>query len=174
MRNFAVRRANTADAGGIAKVHIDSWRSTYSGIVDPEVLASLSYESREQRWLEWLGDGNGIVLVAEDSTTGRIVGFCHSGETRDRDPRFSSEIYAIYIYREFQGKGIGRALVSETARILGNLGYSSVSVWVLAENPNRRFYEKLGGRPIVRRAVSIGSSDLEEICFGWTNMAALI
>ena len=31
-------------------VHVDTWRSTYSGIVPDEVLTDLSYEKRENAW----------------------------------------------------------------------------------------------------------------------------
>jgi HAD superfamily hydrolase (TIGR01509 family) len=43
-RQVRVREATPADAGAIARVHIESWRSTYRGIVPDEYLESLSHE----------------------------------------------------------------------------------------------------------------------------------
>src|SRR5205809_105170 len=37
-----IRPARVEDAAGIAKVHIDSWRTTYKGMVPDEHLAGLS------------------------------------------------------------------------------------------------------------------------------------
>ena len=38
-----IRAAKPADAGSLARVHVDSWRSTYTGILPDEFLAGLSY-----------------------------------------------------------------------------------------------------------------------------------
>ena len=42
-----VREAVPADARAIARVHVDSWRTTYRDIVPDSVLSQLSYEERE-------------------------------------------------------------------------------------------------------------------------------
>lgn len=49
-----VRAANPSDAHPIARVHVDTWRTTYTGIVPAEYLAGLSYRDRESRWEEIL------------------------------------------------------------------------------------------------------------------------
>ena len=49
-----IREANVPDAADIAKVHVDSWRTTYTGVVPDEYLAQLSYEQREQTWRDIL------------------------------------------------------------------------------------------------------------------------
>ena len=48
-----IRKAELEDAKGIAKVHVDSWRTTYKGIVPDTFLENLSYENREQIWKKW-------------------------------------------------------------------------------------------------------------------------
>ena len=39
-----IRPATLEDAPAIARVHVDTWRTTYAGIVPDEHLAKLSYE----------------------------------------------------------------------------------------------------------------------------------
>lgn len=41
-----IRRATETDAAAIARVQVDSWRSTYKGIVPEQHLISLSYKER--------------------------------------------------------------------------------------------------------------------------------
>ena len=48
MMRVHIRVANVPDAAAIAKVHVDSWRTTYTGIVPDEYLAQLSYEQQGQ------------------------------------------------------------------------------------------------------------------------------
>ena len=45
-----VRTAEPRDADSLARVHVDSWRSTYAGILTDEFLAGLSYRDRESFW----------------------------------------------------------------------------------------------------------------------------
>jgi len=49
-----IRKAQPTDANAIAKVHVDSWRTTYAGIISADFLANLSYEQREASWRETL------------------------------------------------------------------------------------------------------------------------
>jgi hypothetical protein len=44
--SLVIREAAPADAPGIARVHVDTWRTTYQGIVPDQFLARLSYEAR--------------------------------------------------------------------------------------------------------------------------------
>ncbi|MBP1084252.1 hypothetical protein ACFFJQ_06655 [Bacillus capparidis] len=45
---FNIRKATKEDAAEIAKVHVDSWRTTYKNIVSDTYLAQLNYEDREK------------------------------------------------------------------------------------------------------------------------------
>ncbi len=172
MECLRCRHASAGDALQIAVVHIDSWRATYAGMVDPEVLASFSYDTRAERWKEWIAEKKTSIIVAESGR--RIVGFCRSGPARDMDPRFTSEIYALYILKNCQQRGIGRELLRLSARQLLADGFNSTMTWVLADNPARKFYEKLGGRLTGERAITIGLSDLEEVSYGWTELERLL
>ena len=49
-----IREASPRDAAAIARVHVDSWRTTYAGIVPADYLANLSYTRREQFWCDIL------------------------------------------------------------------------------------------------------------------------
>ena len=53
-----IRAAVPEDAASMARVHVDSWRSTYAGIVPAEYLAGLSYPNRESLWKELLTTGS--------------------------------------------------------------------------------------------------------------------
>ena len=61
-----IRQAVDTDATGIARVHVDSWRSTYAGIVPAEHLAALDYDRREANWQRILADRRQNVFVAQE------------------------------------------------------------------------------------------------------------
>jgi hypothetical protein len=39
--------------------------------------------------------------------------------------------------------------------------------WVLADNPSRRFYERLGGEPAGESSVALAGAKLRELAFVW-------
>lgn len=97
------------DALGIAKVHVDSWRTTYKGIVPGTYLNNLSYSKREEVWRKNLLSGE--VWVAE-TDEGEIIGFSSGGKERSGNyPGFEGEVYAIYLLKGYQKQGIGKRLI---------------------------------------------------------------
>ena len=41
-----IRTATADDASGMARVHVDTWRTAYRDILPASVLSALSYEAR--------------------------------------------------------------------------------------------------------------------------------
>ncbi len=169
-----IRQATTADAPGIARVHVDSWRTTYRGIAPDDYLASLSYEEREDMWSRALTnpDNPSFVYVAEDEQEG-IVGFAMGGPTRPEDDVYKGELYAIYLLQAYQRQGMGRRLISAVAERLTEMGIHSMLLWCVVGNPSCMFYEALGGQEVRRQDFELGGVTLTEIGYGWTDIGAL-
>ncbi len=132
-----IRSAKVSDAAAIARVDVDSWRTTYAGIVPDHYLDDLSYEQREEVWERQLvqSENTTFVCIAED-TTEPVVGFPSVGPERSGESSHKGKLYAIYILDSHQRQGIGRRLVSAAAGRLVQLGLESMLVWVLAEKPD--------------------------------------
>lgn len=165
---ITIRKAILSDAKGIAKVHVDSWKTTYANIVSDEYLSNLTYESRERMWTN--GIPNGGVYVAENHE-GIIVGFSTGGKERSGNYNgYDGEIFAIYILKKYQGKGIGKALVKPVIDEIKEMGLNSMLVLVLKDNTSRLFYESLGGRKIDTVEVEIGGMKFSELVYGWEDI----
>ena len=196
-QGIRIRQAVDSDARGIAQVHIDSWRSTYAGIVPAEHLAGLDYDEREARWHRILADRRQNAFVAEDAD-GRIIGFASGGPERSGStaasgtascsddpqidsggpepntaPEYSAELYAIYIDEPRQRQGVGGRLVAALCSWFLSRGWHSMLTWVLAANPSRDFYEVLGGEEVRVETIAIGGTELVEIAYGWSDIAPL-
>jgi GNAT superfamily N-acetyltransferase len=170
-----IRPARSTDVAAIARVHVDSWRTTYEGIVPGAFLAQLSYRQRAQLWQSVLAcpAPNTAVYVAADAS-GDIVGFASAGPERSGKTTYVAELYAIYILQSYQGQGIGRQLMAAVAKRLVEAGMTSLLLWVLAANPSRRFYEALGGQPVSEKTVTIGGVPLLEVSYGWPDVHRLL
>ncbi len=167
---LALRPARRTDALGIARVHVETWRNTYAGMVPEAYLLEMS-ESRQaivwQRNLDNLEDKD-MVLVAEAGE--EIVGFANFGLTRSPDLPYEGEVYALYVTVDWQGQGVGRDLVTGAFECFQEFGIDSALVWVLAENPSRFFYESLKGQRIAQRQESFVGQTLNELAYGWRDI----
>ncbi|HEY2990035.1 MAG TPA: GNAT family N-acetyltransferase [Candidatus Binatia bacterium] len=170
-----IREAALGDAETIARVHVESWRTTYSGIIPDDHLAQLSYERRAQMWHNNVAKRTEqeCIYVAEDEN-GEVVGFAAGGPERAGDPLYRGEIYAIYMLKKFQRRGIGRQLSVAIVRRLLQAGVESMIIWVLAKNPSRGFYEALGGELLSEKAIAVGDAKLIEVAYGWKDLRALL
>ena len=113
----SIRAAVMEDAAAIAHVHVESWRTTYAGIVPDAYLASLDTTLRARLWREWLS-AEALVLVVE--VKGSVVGFAHGGRNREQVADCDAELYSIYLLKDAQKRGIGhRASASHGSSIGG-------------------------------------------------------
>ena len=169
-----IRLAQLSDAGGIARVHVDTWRASYRGIIPDAHLDSLSYEQREQRWRDnFAGFGPDVFMYVATDDDSRVIGFAGGGPERGGDPTYKGELYALYLLQSYQRRGIGRGLTRAVARHLAKQDRSSMLAWVLAQNPSRKFYEALGGQYLYEKPVTIGSAELMKVAYGWLDLDVL-
>jgi ribosomal protein S18 acetylase RimI-like enzyme len=173
------RPALPADAPSIARVHIQSWRETYPGLVPRPVLDALDPGEREKAWLERLeaGDSDGRFNVVGELRGKGVLGFASGGALR-RDwaleggfapallSKFDGEFQALYVARAGQGCGLGRALFRQVCEGLKRRGFSSMLVRVLKGNPACGFYERMGGIKAGEGKVKIGEL-LDDLAYGW-------
>ena len=175
MMRVHIRDANVPDATAIAKVHVDSWRTTYTGLVPDDYLSQLSSEQREQTWRDILSThGAAEFLFVAEAQAGNVIGFTSGGPERSGNTVYKGELYAIYLLEEYQRKGIGRQLAQAIAKRLVQEGLHSLLVWVLADNPSKDFYSALGGQRVYEQEVTIGGARLVEVAYGWRNFRDLL
>ena len=168
-----IREATPQDASGIARVHVESWRTTYPGIMPQEHLDALSVADRERTWAETLraDDPDRTLVYVAETDDGGIVGFVAGGRERAGDPELHGEISALYLLQSQQGRGLGRRLVQTFARRLSQEGHQTLLIWVNALNPAHRFYEALGGVHARTGSREIKGVTYDDIGYGWDEVA---
>jgi L-amino acid N-acyltransferase YncA len=167
---LSLRPATALDAAAIAHVHVQSWRTTYAGIVPADHLAALNQAERALQWQDWLTRGIPVYVAELD---GEIVGFISGGPIREPLQTYDAELYAIYLLESAQRQGAGTALLKKLAESLSAKGFTSMIVWVLAQNPSRHFYEKSGAQLVSTKEIDIGGVTLVEVSYGWSDMRAI-
>lgn len=108
-----------------------------------------------------------FISVAEDDSDG-IIEFVSFGENREDNRNYKGEIYAIYILKEYQNKGIGKLLFKNAVDKLKENSLFPVIIWVLAENIQAcRFYVFMGGTKIKEKYISIGHEKYNGVAYSF-------
>jgi GNAT superfamily N-acetyltransferase len=172
-----IREATLADALSIAKVHIDTWRTTYNGIVSNEYLNGLTYDKKEKVWQNIINDAmkdEKHIFIAEDEEVG-VIGFTSCGPEREGENLYKGELYAIYIIKEFQNHGIDKLLFNRVVEKLNEIGIHSMIIWALEGNYSAcNFYKSNGGKMVKEKGIKIGDDVFKEVAYGWLNINTLI
>lgn len=142
--DFLVRPANAADAPGMAKLHVDTWRETYRGVMSDETLDHPGLLGwRERFWTAALTDPryaqNTVVVAVHE---GELIGIAMSGASTDGFAG-AQQLYVLYTYAEFHGAGVGEALLNTVIDRI-----EPAALWVADPNPRAHaFYLKHGFVP---------------------------
>lgn len=172
-----IRPAQPDDAAGIGRVHVETWRSTYAGMLPDSYLVGLSATRHAATWARTLnrpaGSKGESVLVAEDD--GHVVGFVSGGAARPckalKTERTDGEVYTLYVLPDYQGRGLGRELLATGFGHMADAGYTAAVIWVLQPNPSRFFYEAMGGVRIGEREEKFAGAPVLEVAYGWEPLA---
>ena len=166
----AISPAGPGDAGDLARVHVQAWRETYPDLLPKAYLDGLSVPRHARLWRRRLMSTHEVTLAAEGADS--LVGYCSGGEARGRVDGLA-EITTLYLLREAQGLGLGRRLLTDTARVLAARGAVSLVIWVLRDNVKARgFYEHLGGRLDAARGESVGGQIIPSVGYRWERLGS--
>jgi GNAT superfamily N-acetyltransferase len=168
IHHVTIRSALLDDAHAIARIFVKSWRAAYQGILPPEYLAGLSIDQTTRSVRRSLVDPMSSFLIAEVDQD--MAGYISAGPERGQDPIYAAEIYELYLLPDLQHQGFGKELLAYMARRLYQAEYYTLMVWVLARNPNRRFYEKCGGIYLRTKSITYAGRRLLADAYGWIDI----
>ena len=172
MGHIMIRPARPADARAIARLDVETWRTTYAGMLSTSYLLGLSERRRELGWRGVILREPRDVRVAVEPE-GAIIGFGSCGPNRG-DRFFSGEVFTLYVAPDWQNQGIGRRLMVALFRRLVASGRRSAIVWVLRDNPSRFFYERLGAHHVSRKALPVGGAAIDAVAYGWRDLPGFL
>ena len=174
MTEITFRRATANDAAAIAALRVDSWRTTYRGVMPDAYLDGMRAEESTEMWLQVLNADlpTIAVFVAEAGT--ELVGFAAGMLLMPEKFDLNAELTAIYLKPIAQRGGVGRRLLAMIASTLQLQGATGLLVWVIAGNQAaRQFYEQMGAELLVEQPFTWDGLDLMETGYGWRDLTAL-
>lgn len=166
-----IRHATQADIPDIARIHIQSWKETYPGIMPQARLDALNIDASMRNWQGAL-ERNDVFLVAV--VDGEIRAFAAGGANRasegcetGRANSCSGELAAMYSIQKYHGRGMGRALFEAYCATLKSMGHETMVAWVAAKNPACGFYERMGGELLDKRDLMVMGTPVPIVAYGY-------
>lgn len=141
---YKIRYTEVNDAKVLGKIHSESWKIAYKGIVPDFVLDNITADKRERYFEKALSENleEDTLIFVDDKAVGLMtIGKCRDN---DRDNTYG-EIWGIYLLPEYWNRGIGSYYINWGINELKNRNYKKITLWVLEDNLNsRKFYERMG------------------------------
>ena len=167
------RPARLADTRAIAEVYIDTWQSAYANTLPDHVLVGMKPDKLSISFARALEHRTEIIMVVDHPEHG-IIAMGSAGENRGAHSTYAGEVYTLYVHPDSQNEGIGEILMAHLFRALVQAGNNSAVIWVLAANPSRFFYERMGGKHTGERKETLWGTTLQEWAYGWTDLKQAI
>ncbi|MGB8337915.1 MAG: GNAT family N-acetyltransferase [Burkholderiales bacterium] len=165
--------ATQDDIPALARVYVDTWRDQYAKVLPEKFLSRMTQADYENKWAGWLATPGTTTYIAYLDRHG-VVGFSQGGPGRDGQLNFFSEIYLLYVLKDFQQQGIGRELTAAMANEFIKAGLWAMAVWCLRDNPSRGFYDAMGGELLAEKYVGVGGENFVEVAYGWRDARILV
>lgn len=121
---------------GKSLVHWQTWREAYDDLLPADFQETMTLE--KCRFFSQKYPEN--TLIAMDGK--KVVGFISYGNYRDETIQ-AGEIIALYVLKDYYGKGVSKQLMHAAFVTLGQ--FSEIYLWVLKDNKRAiAFYQKMG------------------------------
>ena len=143
--------AGPADADRIARLHAESWRATYRGIVADPYLEGPVYGERRDFWRARMQspqvDRRRVVVASRD---GADAGFMCT--FLDDEGPWGAALDNLHVLPRWQGQGLGRRLMGEAARfVLERAPGRALFLMVYEQNAAAiAFYDAMDGERVER------------------------
>lgn len=171
-----LRDATEHDSPAIARLHADSWRSAYRGMLSDDYLDHRVHPERLALWHKRFSEQREkpfFAILAE--LEGELAGF--ACVFPDEHPNYGAFLDNLHVVPQRTGQGIGRRLLTAVAsRLVADGKPGGLYLWVIEKNVRaRQFYSKAGAKEVECTELSMpdGSRQKEMRCY-WPDPARLL
>jgi ribosomal protein S18 acetylase RimI-like enzyme len=168
------RIAKPSDAKAIAELHTQSWQKHYSSDLKADYLLNIAPEERQAEWAKRLNAPSANQYVAVVMNRDKLAAFICL--YLDEDSEWGSYINNLHVNSEYQGNGLGKALLLQALEYCSKKS-NSQSVYLLVNRSNKNaqdFYLKHGAKNIKASVWNApDGSAVPTYWFAWTTLSKL-
>jgi len=169
-----IRSVTARDVEALARLHAESWRSAYRGILRDEYLDGDIFADRRMLWqsrLQGPTPGQFGLLALSDTVE---VGFAFAFP--GAHARWGTLLDNLHVHPDQRGGGIGTKLLhAVTGHVMTHYPGEGLFLWVYELNiRTRAFYERLGAQKIERAEITApDGGTVTELLYAWSYLEVL-
>lgn len=147
MKAVNFRKATLDDCRNLSKLKRDVWITTYTGIYPQEKLDGYDVDKNESIFRSFVERPDIELFMAEKN--GEAIGLMTVGKPYKLSDEYDQEVALLYIRKDFQRQGIGRAFLEIASKEVQSKGFERFVLSVNEQNENAiAFYEAMGGTTV--------------------------
>jgi len=147
MNPMSMTPATARDVESIARLHAQSWRSAYRGMLSDDYLDQHVEADRLEFWTARFANvAPDRRLILQALSDGRLLGFVCV--LLDTEPEWGARLDNLHVSPESKGTGVGYVLFNAAREWIASVSPgTAMHLWCVERNHvARRFYERQGGQ----------------------------
>jgi GNAT superfamily N-acetyltransferase len=167
----SVRPARAEDVDEIARIHVETWRHGYSGILPAAALAGLTVDAARAAWRDAVEDPpttrHHVLVAVEGRWTVGFTALAPADDLQPQDPEPAGTvaISPVVVEPRWTRRGHGSRLMAAAVDIARADGMTRGVTWIPEQDAvTREFLAGSGWAPDgLARALDTGAGELREI-----------
>lgn len=196
LQTIVIRPATPQDAPHIATIKIESWRSAYAHIINPQTLANLNHTQETQKFLDRIQNQEHILVATnKDNQTvayslwiqlqshtlpqGEGLREGHNTKTASltviqSDWPYPNMLASLYCLPAHTGQGIGTTLIRANAQLAFRNHHQGMMIGVFNQNTRAKaLYTKLGAEFVKETTFTVDGIAYPDELLAFHNLAEL-
>lgn len=177
MDKIEIKELTLEDIPDYVKVDTLAWQESYKGLIADSILDEVvnNIENYIQKQInKFDNDKKNNIKKFVFKVNNEAVGMTGIGKSTYEKYEDSGELYSLYLLNKVKKKGYGKMLFYHDVKELIGLGFNSMVIGCLVNNPANDFYKHMGGKLIEVITKKIKGYNMTENIYYYENLKELI
>ena len=177
MDKIEIKELTLEDIPDYVKVNTLAWQESYKGLIADSILYEVlnNVEDSIQKQInKFDNDKKNNIKKFVFKVNNEAVGMTGIGKSTYEKYEDIGELYSLYLLNKVKKKEYGKMLFYHDVKELIGLGFNSMVIGCLVNNPANNFYKHMGGKLIEVVTKKIKGYNMKENIYYYENLKELI
>ena len=177
MDKIEIKELTLEDIPDYVKVNTLAWQESYKGLIADSILDEVlnNVEDSIQKQInKFDSDKKNNIKKFVFKVNKEAVGMTGIGKSTYEKYEDIGELYSLYLLNKVKKKEYGKMLFYHDVKELIGLGFNSMVIGCLVNNPANNFYKHMGGKLIEVVTKKIKGYNMKENIYYYENLKELI
>ena len=177
MDKIEIKELTLEDIPDYVKVNTLAWQESYKGLIADSILDEVlnNVEDSIQKQInKFDNDKKNNIKKFVFKVNNEAVGMTGIGKSTYEKYEDIGELYSLYLLNKVKKKEYGKMLFYHDVKELIGLGFNSMVIGCLVNNPANNFYKHMGGKLIEVVTKKIKGYNMKENIHYYENLKELI